>query len=59
MHTGQTGNFQQLDVGTTKKQMCITVVGPKLKNSLDTNLKEEISIHKLKKDNKTIMKSYI
>ena len=40
------GNFQQFDVKTTIKQMCITMGGSKLWNSLDTNLKEEINIHK-------------
>ena len=39
VHTRQTGNFQQLDVRTTKKQMCITIGVPKLWNSFETNLK--------------------
>ena len=48
VHTRQTGHFQQLYARTTKKQMCITIGGSKLWNSLETNLKEEINIHKLK-----------
>ena len=60
VHTRQTGNFQQFNVRTTKKQMCITIGGQKLWNSLQTNLKEEIDIHKSKKKNKQIiMDSYI
>ena len=50
VHTRQTGHFQQLYARTTKKQMCITIGGSKLWNSLETNLKEEINIHKLKKE---------
>ena len=46
VHTRQTGNFQQFDVRTTKKQMCITIGGPKLWKSLEPNLREEINIHK-------------
>ena len=46
VHTTQTENFQLFDVRTTKKQMCITIGGPKLWNSLKTNPKEEINIHK-------------
>ena len=49
VHTGLTGNFKQFDGRTTKKQMCITIGGSKLWNSLQTNLKEEINIHKPKK----------
>ena len=49
VHTRQTGNFQQFDVRTTKKYMCITIGGPKLRNSLETNLREDINIHKIKK----------
>ena len=45
VHTRQTENFQQLDVRTTTKQMCITIGGPKLWNSLETNPIEEINIH--------------
>ena len=40
VHTRQIGNFQKFDVRTTKKQMCITMGGSKLWNSLETNLKE-------------------
>ena len=46
VHTRQTENFQQLDVRTTEKQMCIAIGGSKLRNSLETNIKEEINIHK-------------
>ena len=46
VNTRQTGNFQKFDMRTTKKQMCITIGGPKLWNSFDTNLKEGISIQK-------------
>ena len=60
MHTKQTGNFQQFGVGTTKKQMCISIDGPKLWNSLEAILREEISIHMSKHTYKlTIMESYI
>ena len=59
VHTRQTETFQQFDVRTTKKKMCITTGGPKLWNSFETNLKEEINIHKLKKYEQTIMDSYI
>ena len=60
VHTRQIGNFQQLDVRTTKKQMCITIGGPKLWNSLQTNLREEINIHMFfTKYKQTIMDSYI
>ena len=60
VHTRQTGNFKQFDVRTSKKQMCITIGGSKLWNSLETNLTEEINIHKLKKEYKqTIMDSYL
>ena len=41
VHTRQNGNFQQVDVRTTKKQMCITTGGPKLWNSIVANLKEK------------------
>ena len=44
----QTGNFQQFDVRTTKKQMCITIGGTKLWNSLEAILREEIDIDKSK-----------
>ena len=55
VHTRQTGNFQQFDVRTTKKQMCFTIGGPKLWKSLETNLREEINIHKfLKKESKQL-----
>ena len=40
--------------------MCISIDGPKLRNFLETILKEEISIHMLKhKYKKIIMESYI
>ena len=45
VNTRQTGNFQQYDVRTTKKQMCITMSGPNLCNSLEANLTEVMSIH--------------
>ena len=50
VHIRQTENFQQFDVRTTKKQMCITIGGSKLWNSLVKNLIEEINIHKSKKN---------
>ena len=50
VHIRQTVNFQQFDVRTTKKQMCITIGGSKLWNSLVKNLIEEINIHKSKKN---------
>ena len=60
VHARQTGNFQQFYVRTTKEHMCITIGGSKLWNSLETNLKEEINIHKFRKHYKqTIMESYI
>ena len=59
VHTRQTGYFQQFDVRTTKKQMCIAIGGPKLWNSIEAHLREEISVHKFKKYKQTIMKSYI
>ena len=48
LHTRQTGNFQQFDVRTTQKQMCISIDGPKLWNSLETIVKEETSIYMFK-----------
>ena len=60
VHTRQTGNFQEFNVRTTKKQMCISMDGPKLWNSLETILKEETSKHMHKhKFKQIIMESYI
>ena len=35
VHSRQTGNFKLLDVGTTKKQMCISIDGPNLWNFME------------------------
>ena len=60
VHTRQTGNFQQFDVRTIKKQMCISIDGPNLWIILEAILKEEISIHMFKHKYKQIMmESYI
>ena len=59
-HTRHTGNIQQFDV---RKQMCISIDGPKLWNSLETILKEETSMymfrHKHKKNHYGIIHKYL
>ena len=60
VHTRQSGNFQQFDVRTTKRKMCISIDGPKLWNSMEITLKKEASIHMSKhKYMQIIMESYI
>ena len=41
VHIRQTGNFQQFDVTTTQKQMCISIDGPNLWDPQETILKRK------------------